>query len=231
VIGGSSPPVAAIQARGIGRRDPNGRGWLVRDVSVDVIPGDRLAIAGPTGAGKTVLLRALALLDPLDAGSICWRDQTVRGAAVPAYRTQVIYIHQRPALFDGSVEDNLRSPFALKAHRSIAFDRERVLRYLETVGRPVEFLAKASRDLSGGESQIVALLRAIQLDAAVLLLDEPTAALDAETTRSVESMVDAWFRAGQGRRAFVWVSHDPAQLGRVADRCLPMRNGRLGPEA
>jgi putative ABC transport system ATP-binding protein len=227
---GSEPvPGSAIEAKGIGRRQPNAEGWLIRDVSLVVDPGDRLAILGTTGAGKTVLLRALALLDSLDAGSIHWQGRAVRGDVVPAYRTQVVYLHQRPALWDGSVEDNLRHPFTLKAHRGKRFDRERTVELLEGLGRSGAFLARSSRDLSGGEAQLVALLRAVQLDPAVLLLDEPTAALDTATAQAVEVLLDRWFAAGRGGRALVWVSHDLDQASRVASRRLHMRSGRLEP--
>jgi putative ABC transport system ATP-binding protein len=227
---GPTPPTA-IEVRGIGRRDPEGEDWLIRDVSFVVNPGERLAVVGTTGAGKTVLLRALALLDPLHAGSISWQGRAVEGDAVPAYRRQVIYLHQRPALFVGSVEDNLRTPFTLKAHRGKRFDRDRVLELLDGLGRDAAFLGKSSRDLSGGEAQIVALLRAVQLDPAVLLLDEPTASLDNAPARAVEGLLDRWFAAGEGRRALVWVSHDLDQARRVTGRKLSMRSGRLGGES
>jgi putative ABC transport system ATP-binding protein len=220
-------PLSVVEAKGIGRRDPKGEGWLIRDVSLAIHPGDRLAVLGPTGAGKTVLLRALALLDPLDTGSIQWRGQAVRSDAVPGYRAQVVYLHQRPALFEGSVEDNLRHPWTLRAHRGHRFDRERAVEFLESLGRPTSFLEKSSRDLSGGEAQVVAMLRAVQLDPAVLLLDEPTASLDKATAGDIEEWLDRWFAAGRGGRSLVWVSHDLDQAGRVADRRLHMRAGRL----
>jgi len=221
---------AALVVRGIGRRDPKGDHWLIRDVSFVVNLGQRLALLGPTGAGKTVLLRALALLDPLDAGSIDWQGRAVSGDATPAYRRQVIYLHQRPALLEGTVEDNLRHPFTLKAHRGSRFDQSRVLGLLEGLGRGAPFLERSSRDLSGGEAQIVALLRAVQLDPAVLLLDEPTASLDQVTAHAVEGLLDGWFAAGDGRRALVWVSHDLDQAHRVASERLSMRSGRLEKE-
>jgi putative ABC transport system ATP-binding protein len=221
---------AVLVVSEIGRRDPTGPGWLIRDVSFAINCGERLVVAGATGSGKTVLLRALALLDPLSAGWIRWRGEAVCGAAVPGYRSQVIYLPQRPAIFEGSVEQNLENPYTLNAHRARAFNRDRVIEYLERVGRSPAFLAKPGRELSGGEAQIVALLRAVQLDPSVLLLDEPTASLDKAAAGLVESLVDDWFRAGQGTRALVWVSHDPEQLGRVADRYLCMRNGRLNTE-
>jgi putative ABC transport system ATP-binding protein len=223
-------PPPAIEVRGIGRRHPKAEGWLIRDVSFAVSPGDRLAVIGPSGAGKTVLLRAMAMLDPLDAGSIQWRGHAVPGGAVPSYRKQVIYLHQRPALLDGSVEDNLKHPFTLKGHHERRFDRERVLELLECLNRDETFLGKSSRDLSGGEAQIVALLRAAQLDPAVLLADEPTASLDQVTARSVEGLLDRWLAAGQGGRALVWVSHDLEQARRVTGRALRMHSGRLETE-
>jgi putative ABC transport system ATP-binding protein len=218
---------SALEVRGIGRRNPNDQSWLIRDVSLDVGHGERLGILGPTGAGKTVLLRAMARLDPLDAGSIHWQGHAIEGDAVPAYRAQIIYIHQRPALFEGTVDDNLRYPFTLKAHATKRFDRDSVVDFLERLGRSATFLEKLSRDLSGGEAQIVALLRAIQLDPAVLLLDEPTASLDPATARDLEVLIDRWFAADGGRRSLVWVSHDRDQAIRVTGRRLHMQSGRL----
>src|SRR5262245_53862546 len=149
-----------LEARGVGRRRPGGDGWLLEDASLALRPGDRLALVGPTGGGKTLLLRALALLDPLDAGTVCWQGEPVPNSGVPAFRRQVIYLHQRPALFEGTVEDNLRQPFALRVHRGERFDPARVASLLAALGRDASFLAKRQGDLSGGEAQITALLRA-----------------------------------------------------------------------
>jgi putative ABC transport system ATP-binding protein len=228
--GDEPAPPAAVALAGVGRRDAKSGNWLIRDVSFEVNLGQRLSLEGPTGAGKTVLLRALALLDPLDAGSIAWQGRAVAGDAVPGYRKQVVYLHQRPALLDGSVEDNLRHPFTLRVHHGSRFDRRRVLPLLDGLGRGAEFLGRSSRDLSGGEAQIVALVRAVQLDPAVLLLDEPTASLDQVTARAVERLLHGWFVAGDGRRSLIWVSHDPDQAQRVAAQRLTMRSGHLDRE-
>ena len=218
------PALAAID---IGRRDPKTESWLLRGVNVLVHFGDRVGIVGSSGAGKTVLLRALAMLDPIDAGEILWKGQIVNGEDVPAYRKQVIYLHQRPALYEGSVEDNLRYPFTLKVHRSSAFDRSRAVDLLVTLGRDAGFLAKSSRDLSGGEAQIVALLRAIQLEPSVLLLDEPTASLDPVTALALEAVIDHWLTAKAGERAFVCVSHDREQTLRMTARTIALKSGRI----
>src|SRR3984957_13930076 len=92
---------AALRVIKIGRRDPKNGNWLIRDVTLSVNAGDRLGVLGPSGAGKTVLLRAMALLDPLDAGTIFYQGEVVVGDEVPRYRSQVIYLHQKPALHEG----------------------------------------------------------------------------------------------------------------------------------
>jgi putative ABC transport system ATP-binding protein len=222
----------AIEAANIGRRDrkSGSGGWLIHGVSLSVDFGERLGVLGPSGAGKTVLLRAIARLDPLDEGAIRWDGREVRGEAVPDYRKRVIYLHQRPALLEGTVEDNLRHPFALKAHRDRAFDPRMAEDLLARLGREPGFLAKSSRDLSGGESQLVGLVRALQLDPTVLLLDEPTASLDPATTRAVERLLDDWMAANPASRALVWVSHDADQVQRMTGRRVHLRAGRLESE-
>jgi putative ABC transport system ATP-binding protein len=176
-----------------------------------------------------LLLRALALLDPLDEGVIQWKSQGVSGNAVPAYRREVIYLHQRPSLFEGSVEANLRYPFFLRLNQSRSFDKDRIVDLLESIGRTASFVEKSSRDLSGGEAQIVALLRALQFDPSILLLDEPTTSLDEATSRSIEKLLERWLSEAPADRAFLWVSHDSDQVSRVADRCIRMQSGRLHP--
>jgi putative ABC transport system ATP-binding protein len=216
-----------VEVRGIGRRAPGTTSWLLQDVSLAISGGDRLALVGPAGCGKTLLLRALAQLDPVDAGEVLWRGESLAPAAIPAYRSQVTYLHQRSALLAGTVEENLKWPFTLGIFHARRFDRERVLRYLAVVDRDASFLDKSDRDLSGGERQIVALLRAVQLDPVVLLLDEPTSALDGETRDAVESLVRDWQRQMPQERALLWVTHDAEQAARVSERVLSMRDGRL----
>ena len=111
-----------LEARSISRQA--GDRWLLREVDLRIGGGERLALAGPSGAGKTVLLRALALLDPLTSGEVRWHGRSVEPGGAPAYRRRVAYLHQAPALAAGTVEANLRVPFGLGAHRGRSFDRE-----------------------------------------------------------------------------------------------------------
>jgi putative ABC transport system ATP-binding protein len=208
----------------LGRRSATGD-WLLRDVSFAVGPGERVGVSGPSGSGKSVLLRALALLEAADAGEIRWRGTRVQGGAVPAFRREVMYLHQRPVIVqDATVRANLRLPFTLREHRSRAFDEGRIRRWLDLLGRGHGLLDRPARYLSGGEAQLVALLRAIQLQPTMLLLDEPTAALDEATTTRIEQLVDAFLREDD-RRAMVWISHDGAQLDRMTTRRVLVRAG------
>jgi putative ABC transport system ATP-binding protein len=215
-----------LETQGIGRLAVRTRQWLLRDISLVVRPGERLAIVGSTGSGKTLLLRSLALLDPLDEGRILWRGEPVAARMVPDFRRQVIYLHQRPPLIEGTVEVNLRLPYTFAIHAHEAFNRNRTVAMLEGVGRG-DLLRRNWRDLSGGESQIVALLRALQLEPTILLLDEPTASLDSDTALSIERLVLNWHQQTDHGRAVIWVTHDRAQSARVATRVLHMQSGGL----
>jgi putative ABC transport system ATP-binding protein len=219
-----------LRACGLGRRKPVSEEWLLSGVCFEVRPGDRLAIIGPSGAGKTVLLRTIAMLDPFEEGTIRFRGRAIHCDAIPSYRSEVVYLHQRPALLERRVDANLEHPYSLGVHRTKRFDRNRIVDLLGGLGRDEAFLEKPSRDLSGGEAQIVALLRAIQLDPAILLLDEPTASLDQGAVRAIEGLIGRWLDEDSEGRAVVWVSHDMEQARRVSTRILAMQAGRLGPE-
>ncbi len=216
-----------LQARNIGRRPPGTNDWLLRDVSLCLSAGERLAVVGPSGSGKTLLLRALAAIDPLDAGEVLWRGEVVPDTAIPEFRSQVIYLDQRPSLLEGTVESNLVLPYKFHVNRRRRYDRARAVRLLERLGRDAEFLDKSAVDLSGGEAQIAALIRAVQLEAAVYLFDEPTAALDRAATQKAETMIHSWFEEQGAAGAYIWVTHDHEQTQRMADRVLTLDNGRF----
>ena len=219
------PPL--VQAVGIVRRDAQSGAALLQPIDFVLYPGERVAVTGPSGAGKSVFLRALALLDPLDGGTIMWHQRRIERGAIPAYRRSVAYVRQRPALVEGTVEDNLRYPYSLNAYRGEHFDRARATALAARAGRGGGFLGKRASELSGGEAQLTALIRVLQLEPEVLLLDEPTASLDPPTARAVEALVDDWCAAHEAARASIWVSHDPAQAARVGSRFLTMESGRL----
>ncbi|SAL70019.1 ABC transporter, ATPase subunit [Caballeronia cordobensis] len=216
-----------VSTHGVTRRDARRATVLLHPTNFTLYAGQRAAITGPSGSGKSVFLRTLALLDASDDGFVAWRGERIARSAIPAYRRRVAYIAQRPAMLDGTVEDNLRYPFSLKTYRDAHFDRDTAMRLALAAGRAADFLDKLGSDLSGGEAQIAALVRVLQLAPDVLLLDEPTASLDPESARAIEALVRTWFDA-DAARACIWVSHDPDQARRVATRHLTMNAGVLG---
>jgi putative ABC transport system ATP-binding protein len=216
-----------VEAHDIVRRDAARGQTLLHPARLAIRAGERIAITGPSGSGKSVFMRALALLDPLDGGEVRWRGRRIARATIPRFRRHVAYIRQRPALLDGTVEDNLRYPYTLHAYRDVRFDRERAAALASQAGRSADFLDRFANELSGGEAQIAALIRVLQLEPDVLLLDEPTASLDPESALAIEGLVRAWFDASPQARAWLWVSHDPAQAARVNNRHLTMRAGVL----
>lgn len=216
-----------LEARDISRRAPRAGPWLLRGASIIVRPGDRIGVHGESGSGKTVLLRAIAALDPIDSGLLRWSGEKVAGHFVPVYRSRVTYLHQRPVVFEGTVEHNLRLPFGLRVHEAKRFHHDRARALLDAFGKPDSFLQKLQGDLSGGEAQIVALVRALLLDPAVLLLDEPTASLDARSVTMVERHIRGWLDEAPAARAVVCVSHDLELVSRFTERRLGMRDGSL----
>jgi putative ABC transport system ATP-binding protein len=216
-----------LEARGLVRRDARTATTLLHATGFALAAGERAVITGPSGSGKSVFMRALALLDPIDAGHVLWHGREIDRHAIPRYRRSVAYVRQRSALIEGTVEENLRYPYSLHAYRDVRFDRGLAAQLAAAAGRGDDFLAKRASDLSGGEAQVASLIRVLQLAPEVLLLDEPTASLDPESTRAIEELVTNWFDADRSRRASVWVSHDPAQVERVGERRLSMRAGAL----
>jgi putative ABC transport system ATP-binding protein len=220
------PTIELIAAHQITRRDAARPILLLHPTDFTLESGQRCAITGPSGSGKSVFLRTLALLDACDEGYVTWRGERIARSGIPAYRRRVAYIAQRPAMLDGTVEDNLRYPYTLKTYRDAHFDRAQAMTLAQAAGRGADFLDKFASDLSGGEAQIAALVRVLQLAPDVLLLDEPTASLDPSSARSIEALVQAWFDT-DAARACIWVSHDHEQARRVADRHLTMNAGVL----
>lgn len=169
------------------------------------------------------------MIDSVDEGDLRWHGETVAADEVPSFRSKVVYLHQAPILFEGTAEENLRLPFSLKIHSGNSYDPDRTGSLLDSLGCEKSLLAQNHERLSGGERLLVALLRALQLDPTVLLLDEPTAALDSETAANVESLLTGWTSDKPTERATVWVTHDHAQARRVANRVLEFRDGKLHP--
>ncbi|WOF23300.1 ATP-binding cassette domain-containing protein [Microbacterium betulae] len=194
------------------------------EVSLSAAHGETLAIVGPNGAGKSTVLTLLAGLLRPDAGRIELDGATLAGDGrwIPPHRRGIVLMAQQTLLFPHlSVRDNVAfGPRASGLSRSAA--RDAAERWLVEVG--VRHLAeRRATDLSGGQAQRVSLARALAAEPAVLLLDEPTAALDVDAAPELRILLS---RALEGRTA-VLVSHDPGDVSALADRTVRMAAGRI----
>ena len=196
---------------------------VFRDVSITIQPGQRIALVGPSGSGKSLLLKSLAMLHRVSEGHVEWQGDRVAGKRVPEFRSEVMYVPQRAPEVDGTVEEFLEVPFSFSANAGKLFDRDAAMKNLKLLGREDDFLQKPQRDLSGGERQIAALVRALLLEPKVLLLDEPTSAMDGETAGSAERLVASWCDSNS-QRALVWVTHDLQQSQRVSTQQIEMEH-------
>ncbi|MBD2561144.1 MULTISPECIES: ABC transporter ATP-binding protein [Nostoc] len=211
-----------LSVKNLGRQIQNR--WLWQDLNFELYSGERVAVLGVSGSGKSLLLRVLAGLDTAQSGQIIFGGKSINSHFLPHYRSQIIYLHQRPALWEGTVEENLKQVYRLTTHRHKVYNRQLILEYLHLLHRDADFLQRPVSAISGGEGQIVAFLRALQLSPRVLLLDEPTASLDGSTANSLEALIAAWLH-DDPERAYLWTSHDPHQLQRLTTRQITL-NGR-----
>lgn len=148
-------------------------------------------------------------------GQLLFEGKPVADSAVPRYRSRVLYVSQKPVFSDGTVLENIRAVLGLDAHQGRVEPTARLAQWLGLLGRDTGFLSLQARHLSGGEAQIASVIRALALEPRVLCLDEPTSALDRESAALVEKLLHA---AHSG--AWIWVSHDPEQISRVASRVI-----------
>ncbi|MEP6648415.1 MAG: ABC transporter ATP-binding protein [Lapillicoccus sp.] len=204
------------------------RGEFTLDVQAQVAPGEVVGVLGPNGAGKTTLLRVLAGLVPLTAGSIRLGDALLDEAAtdtwVPPERRPIGIVFQDYRLFPHlDVRDNVAF-----ARRSRGAGRAESHRAAQHWVDRLDLAALASRrpsQLSGGQAQRVALARALAADPALLLLDEPLAALDARTRLDVRSTLRHHLADFAG--PVLVVTHDPLEAMVLADRLLVIEGGRV----
>jgi ATP-binding cassette subfamily B protein len=197
----------------------------LNEVTLTVRPGESLALVGPSGAGKSTLLDlVLRFYDPI-SGHLTLDGIDVRDLTPTELRSHIAIVSQQPALFTGSVIDNIRfgrpdaSLDEVRAAAESAFASE----FIELLPQGYDsFLGEAGVRLSGGQRQRLAIARAILNDPEILLLDEATSALDAESERKVQIALEKLMK---GRTSLV-IAHRLATVMNV-DRIAVLENGRL----
>ncbi|WP_298885919.1 ATP-binding cassette domain-containing protein [uncultured Bradyrhizobium sp.] len=177
-------------------------------VSFDLQDGECVVLQGPSGVGKTLLLRSIADLDP-NEGAVKLDGRLRETMPAPAWRKQVTYLAAEPGWWSDTVQKHFTT-------WDDALPLVKCLRLPDSCGSwPIQ-------RLSTGERQRLALVRALVLQSRVLLLDEPTSALDAASVAAVESVIAE--RVAEGA-SVIWSTHDDAQARRVGSRILRMNTG------
>jgi len=205
---------AFLGARGLTCR--RGGRTVLHGVDLDLVRGRVTALAGPSGAGKTTLLRCLVRLEEPAGGQVLLEGLDARAVDPCVLRRRVGLVAQAAVMLPGDVAANVG--YGLDASTN------ELSRSLAAVGLPGEMLKRDAGGLSAGEAARVALARALARTPAALLLDEPTAALDASAARVVEEHVRA---LAAGGLAVLLVGHDSAQARRMADRAVVLDGGRV----
>lgn len=220
---------------------------LITAANGQLLESQLTVLTGPSGSGKSVLLRVLAGLSPLTSGNIYLHNTnringsdklhnagnerlnsqlSIDDMPAPKWRAQVALLAQHPQLIEGSVLDNLQLPYTLQAHHHSSFNIDWHIQQLDFLQRNQAFLQQSATHLSGGERQLLNTLRLLQLQPRVLLLDEPTAALDADTANNLIQLLMHWLQA-EPRRAMLWVTHDTQAIMPLADQHWDMQAGIL----
>ena len=202
-----------------------GRRTVLAIDQLEIEAGRMYALLGPNGAGKTTLLNLLAFLDEPTSGSLRFHDKAVGSdrAERLALRRQVVLVDQHPIMFSTSVAANIE--FGLKIRKIDRTARQRAVQAaLETVGLERYREARA-HELSGGETQRLALARALALAPTVLLCDEPTASVDTENQARIAGLLRR-INAEHGT-TIVFTSHDRLQAASLAERTVVLESGRL----
>lgn len=212
-----------VEVKGLGQT--YGRSQVLKNINLEVQQREVFVVIGPTGCGKTTLLRLISLLDKPASGSIYFKGEAVGKSekARREIRRRMAFVFQKPAVFNTTVFNNVAYGLKVRNEKGSALG-DRVASALDTVGLS-GFEKRKARTLSGGEIQRVALARAMVVEPELLLLDEPTANLDPQTTSQVEDLLAQVIQKLD--TTVIMSTHDLYQGQRLADRMGIIMAGEL----
>lgn len=197
---------------------------LLQEISFEGWGGDRIALLGASGAGKTSLLRLLNRLSEATQGKIELHGTDIRQLPIRQVRQQVMLVPQESKLLGMTVADALAYPLRLQGMATAAI-QPRVAACMEQLHVPSDWLDRSETQLSVGQRQWVAIARALVTQPAVLLLDEPTSALDAGRANHLLQVLNDL--ATQHQTLIIMVNHQLDVAATFADRVLVLQQGRL----
>ncbi|GAA4081460.1 thiol reductant ABC exporter subunit CydD [Nonomuraea soli] len=221
---GARPP--EIRLENVTAHYPGRTGAALEDVSLTITPGERVALVGESGGGKSTLLNLLLGFLTPSSGRVLVDGADLRDLDLDQWRAETAFVPQRPHLFAVSVTDNIRlgAPDATAEAVRQAAGHAHATPFIDALPQAFDTLVgERGANLSAGQRQRIALARAFcRPDTAILLLDEPTARLDG---RSEAAIVEATGRLSTGRTAII-VAHRPAMID-LADRVIRVHEGRV----
>lgn len=197
---------------------------VLKDINIKFKKGTSTALVGPTGSGKTVLLRLIDLLEKPSSGTVYFEGKNVNASPNLRLkiRRQIGMVFQKPLAFNASVYDNVA--FGLKIRGDKKDMETRVKETLETIGLK-GYEERNALKLSGGETQRLALARAMITDPKLLLLDEPTANLDPISTKKMEELILKI--NDEFETTVIMTTHDLSQGQKLADRMVILNDGQI----
>jgi ABC-type iron transport system FetAB ATPase subunit len=158
---------------------------ILDQVNLTVSPGEHLALTGPSGGGKSTLLKVALLFESVDEGAVLWNKREVAVADLTTHRSRFLYIGQKPLPFEGTAAEYLDLPFTFAANRALRADKAEQDKLMEALGLDPALKKSPYTRLSGGEQQRLTIIQGLQLERGFCLLDEITSSLDQDSMRSV----------------------------------------------
>ena len=222
----AAKPLLQLEQIATARTGPQGRTTaFLTDITCTCLAGELTALIGPSGGGKSSLIRLINRLEEPQQGRVLLAGTDINEIPPPLLRQRVGMMLQKAYMFQGSVLDNLQQPFRYRKEALPGADDPHLLRCLSLARLAPDYLQRDARTLSGGEQQRVNLARALINRPEVLLLDEPTSALDRPTTDSLGQTLHDICRS-EGL-AVIMVTHDLRLSRRISDQTIYLEAGRI----